>query len=77
MEIKLSFVGWLRFGDLKSGDRIQVESGTAVSDLLTQFEVDPKKQRYIKPFVHNEEVRQTHVLQDGDELLLVIAVGGG
>ena len=77
MKIKLSFVGYLEFKDVKSGDELELEAGTSVADLLTAHNVQKTHQRHIIPIVNGEEDRLSYVLQDRDELTLFLPVGGG
>jgi len=77
MKIKLSYVGYLKLDGVKSGDLVYVEDGSTVADVMTQFSIPKHQQRFITPFVNDEESKLGQELKDQDELTLVIQVGGG
>lgn len=77
MQIKLSYVGYLKFDGVKSGDMVEGREGETVAELLTRYKVRPEHQRHITPFINEEEAKLSSVLKDMDELTLVIQIGGG
>lgn len=77
MQIKVSFVGYLKVDGVQSGSRIAVDDGTTVADLLAKFRVSPQHQRFVVPVVNGREQRRSYVLQADDELSLFLPVGGG
>ena len=76
MKIRLTYVGWLKLG-VKSGSMVDVSEGATVTDVMTQFGIPSHQQRFITPFVDNEEQKRSYALKENDELTLVISVGGG
>ena len=77
MKVRLSYTGYLKFDGAKSGSQIEVEKGSTVSDVLAGFHVPQEQQRFLKLFANDESVDPTHVLRDGDELMVIIQIGGG
>lgn len=77
MQVKLSYVGYLKLPGVKSGSAVEVAEGATVADVLSQYGVAAEQQRHITPFVNGEERRHAAPLADGDELTLVIQIGGG
>ncbi len=51
--------------------------GTTVADLLRNFEYTEDQVRYIMASVNYEVKPHTYTLQNGDEVMLVVMVGGG
>ena len=52
-------------------------AGATVGDLLTGFHVPAEQQRFLKLFVNGEQVDPARPVRDGDELLVILQVGGG
>ncbi|MGM0381823.1 MAG: sulfur carrier protein ThiS [bacterium] len=76
MEIKLEYVSMLNL-DVENGATIEVEDNIQVQDLLEELGLEKKQQRFIKPFINEEEKRPTSTLSDGDKLFLFLPAGGG
>jgi hypothetical protein len=76
MKIKLSYVGWLKL-PVKTGSVVEIAEGATVSDVMTSFHIPKHQQRHITPFVNDEEQKPSFVLRENDDLMLVIAIGGG
>ena len=77
MKIKLSYTGYLKFDGAKSGSYVDVEEGSTVGDVLAGFHVPPEQQRFLTLFANSEKVDLTRVVKEGDELMVIIQVGGG
>ena len=77
MKIVLIFPGHFAFENMKSGDTIEIEDGSLVSDLLTNKGIKKEHQRFIIPIINGVEKRVTQVIKEGDELRLFLPVGGG
>ena len=77
MKIKLSYTGYLKFDGVESGDHMEVGEGSTVGDVLAGFHVPPEQQRFLTLFVNDEKVDPSRVVNDGDELMVVIQIGGG
>ena len=77
MQIKLSYVGYLKFEGVQTGDLIEVDDGATISDVLANYKIPPHQQRFLTTFVNEEEQSLRYQLQDGDELMVIIQIGGG
>ena len=77
VRITLSYTGYLKFEGAKSGSMIDVREGATVSDVLTGFDVPSEQHRFLRLFVNDQAVDPAHVLNDGDELLAIMQIGGG
>jgi len=77
VKIRLSYTGYLKFDRAKSGSQIEVEEGSTVGDVLAGFHVPQEQQRFLTLFANDERVQPTHTLEDGDELMVIIQIGGG
>lgn len=76
MEIKLEYVSMLDI-DVENGSTIEVEANSQVKDVLEELGLEKKQQRFIKPFINEEEKRPTSTLSAGDKLFLFLPAGGG
>lgn len=77
MRIKLNYTGYLKFDGVETGTLLEVGEGSTVGDLLTGFHVAPEQLRFLKIFVNEEKAAASHVLNDGDELTVIMQIGGG
>jgi len=77
MEIKLSYVGWLKLEGVKSGSTVQVQDGSTIRQVMSRYKIPDNQQKFITPFVNNEERDPGYVLRDQDELSLQFNPGGG
>ena len=77
MLIKLNYTGYLRFEGVETGTVLEVDEGTTVGDLLTGFHVAPDQLRFLRLFVNDEKAAPSEVLGDGDELTVIMQIGGG
>lgn len=77
MKVRLSYTGYLKFDGARSGSHIEVDDGSTVGDVLAGFHVPQEQQRFLRLFANDEGVDPAHVLNEGDELLVIIQIGGG
>jgi sulfur carrier protein ThiS len=70
-------VGYLNLNNVDNGATVSLAEGATVSDLLTHLGVRTSHQRHITPFVNGEKCRLPRVLKGGDDVNLVIQIGGG
>lgn len=77
MQIKLSYVGYLKFDGVANGSLIEVADGARIADVLDQLDVPKQQQRFLTTFVNDREERSSCALKEGDELTIIIQVGGG
>lgn len=77
MLIKLNYTGYLKFEGVETGTVLEVDEGTTVADLLTGFHVAPDQLRFLRLFVNDEKASPSHVLRDGEELTVIMQIGGG
>jgi sulfur carrier protein ThiS len=77
MNVTLSYTGYLKFDGAKSGSTIEVEDGSSVADLLAGFHIPHEQHRFLTIFVNDEKADSRRMLQDGDQLMVIIQIGGG
>ena len=77
MLIKLNYTGYLKLEGVETGTVLEVEEGSTVGDLLARFAVDRQKQRFLRIFANEEKADPSYVLRDGDELTVIMQIGGG
>ena len=77
MLVKLNYTGYLKFEGVATGTVLELDEGTTVADLLTRYEVDREKQRFLRIFANDEKADPSYVLKDGDELTVIMQIGGG
>ena len=77
MNIRLTYVGYLCLKNVDNGGTVTLAEDSTILDLLTSLGVRESHQRHITPFVNGDKCRPPHVLHDGDEVNLVIQIGGG
>ncbi len=77
MRIKLTYTGYLKFDGVETGSLLDVEPGSTVGDLLAGFDVARDQQRFLRLFANDEKVDPSYVLRDGDELTVIMQIGGG
>ena len=77
MQIKLNYTGYLKFSGAETGAHLDVEEGSTLGDLLAGFDVARDQQRFLRLFANDEKVDSSYVLRDGDELTVIMQIGGG
>jgi molybdopterin converting factor small subunit len=77
MLIKLNYTGYLKFDGVETGTVLEVEEGSTLGDLLAGFHVAREQQRFLRLFANEEKVDPSYVLEDGDELTVIMQIGGG
>jgi molybdopterin converting factor small subunit len=77
MKIKLTYTGYLKFDGAETGAWLEVEEGSTLGDLLAGFDVARDQQRFLRLFANEEKVGPSYVLRDGDELTVIMQIGGG
>jgi sulfur carrier protein ThiS len=77
MKIRLTYTGYLKFDGAKSGAHIDVEEGSTIADVLAGFDVPAEQQRFLKLFANDEKADPAYVMRDGDELTVIMQIGGG
>ena len=77
MNIKIKFQDPMQIEGMKSGDIIQVEEGTTLTDLLTRCNVKKEFHMFIVTLVNDKSREPSYLLQDLDEVTLFMPVSGG
>jgi sulfur carrier protein ThiS len=77
MQITLNYVGYLKFAGIPSGSRIEVADGSTIASLLSEHGISTAQQRFLTVFVDEKPAELGDELSAGDELTVVIQVGGG
>ncbi len=77
MKITLTYNGVMQIPRYKRGEEIEVPEGATPTDVMTLCEIKPDHQKYIIPFINNQEARARTPLKEKDELSLFLPLGGG
>jgi molybdopterin converting factor small subunit len=77
MKIKLTYTGYLKFDGAETGAYLEVEEGSSFGDLRAGVDVAWDQQRFLRLFANEEKVDSSYVLRDGDELTVIMQIGGG
>ena len=77
MKVKLNYTGYLKFDGVETGAVLDVEDGSTIGDLLAGFHVAPDQQRFLRLFANEGKVDPSYVVRDGDELTVIMQIGGG
>lgn len=77
IQIKVRIKGSLKKPFGQTQFNYDCAEGTTVADLLKSFEYTDDQVRYIMTSVNYEVKPHTHTLHNGDEVMLVVMVGGG
>lgn len=77
MKIRLTYTGYLKLDGAKSGGTIEVEEGSTIGDVLAGFDVPREQQRHLKLFANDESADPSRVVREGDELTVIMQIGGG
>lgn len=77
MKVKLTYTGYLKFDGAETGALVEVEEGSTIGDLLAGFDVARDQQRFLRLFANEAKVDPSYVLRDGDELTVIMQIGGG
>lgn len=77
MKVKLTYTGYLKFDGAETGALVDVEEGSTLGDLLAGFDVAREQQRFLRLFANDEKVDSSYLLRDGDELTVIMQIGGG
>ena len=77
IQIKVRIKGSLKKPFGQAQFNYDCADGTTVADLLRNFEYTEDQVRYVMASVNYEVKPHAHTLQNGDEVMLVVMVGGG
>ena len=77
MKVKLNYTGYLKLAGVETGAILDAEEGSTLGDLLARFGVAREQQRFLRLFANEEKVDASYALRDGDELTVVMQIGGG
>jgi sulfur carrier protein ThiS len=77
IQIKVRIKGSLKKPFGQTQFNYECAEGTTVAGLLKTFEYTEDQVRYIMASVNYDVKPHTHTLQNGDEVMLVVMVGGG
>ena len=77
MKIRVTYSAVLSIGNPASGSVADVEDGTTIAAFMSRCGIRPGHQRFIVPVVNGEVRRPDDVLEEGDDLNLLLPVGGG
>jgi sulfur carrier protein ThiS len=77
MKITLNYVGYLKFPGIKSGSTLEVADGSTIAALMSEHGISTTQQRFLTVFVNEEPAELADELAEGDDLTVIIQVGGG
>ena len=77
MNIQINYSGIIDIKDVPSGAMIDVPEEFDLSQVLDQLGVRREHQKFIIPFVNNDEQSLSARLNEGDKVMLYLPVGGG
>ncbi|MDD2237089.1 MAG: hypothetical protein PHP44_13400 [Kiritimatiellae bacterium] len=77
MKITLTYNGVMQIPRFARGEEINVADGATPADVMTLCEIKPDHQKYIIPFINNQEARAGTPMKEKDELSLFLPLGGG
>ena len=77
MQIRVTYSGVLKIESVENGSLVEVEEGTTISGFLTRCKILQQHHKLIVPIVNGESRRLTYVLNEGDQLNLLLPIGGG
>ncbi len=77
MKVKLNYTGYLKLTGVETGAILDAEAGSTLGDLLARFDIAREQQRFLRLFANEEKVDSSYALRDGDELTVIMQIGGG
>ena len=77
MQVRLNYTGYLKFEGVETGAVLDVDEGSTLGDLLAGFDVARDQQRFLRLFANDAKVDPSYVLCDGDDLTVIMQIGGG
>ncbi len=77
MKIKVEQVALLKCRNVPENGVVELNSSATIGDLLNVIGIRPEHQKVIVPFINRNRAKRTSALEDGDEVFLSLAIGGG
>lgn len=77
MKVSVDHIALIHAKNLDANRQVELPDGASVKDLLDQIGIEPEHQKAVVPFINKEKAKRAHALQDGDEVFLSLAIGGG
>lgn len=77
MKVKVDHVAMLHCDHLPQDGVVELSSPSTMTDLLNALGIRPEHQKVVVPFINSERAKRTSPLNDGDEVFLTLAIGGG
>lgn len=77
MKIKIEFTSHLQLIGITNHSFVEMDGPKTISQFLTECKINPEHLKYIITTVNKSQVDLSYILQNNDELLLYLPVGGG
>jgi hypothetical protein len=77
MKVKIILVGLIHLKGIKNRSIIDIKSGSTISDLYDKLKIMKVHQRFIIPFINDNEAKRSTSVNDGDTVKLFLPTGGG
>ena len=77
MRIKITYSSILKIDDIDSGDSVEIDEGTSVSELLTKCNIIESHQTFLQIYVNGRHERLQYIIQNKDIIDLILPLGGG
>lgn len=77
MRVQVEHIALIQCNFPEADRGVTLSEGATVTDLLEVLGITPQHQKAVVPFINRERAKRTHVLRDGDDVFLSLAIGGG
>lgn len=77
ISVQLHFTGLIDIKNLLSGDYVNINEGSTLSDLLSRIGIRQEHKKYIIAMVNEKKEFLHYVLKNNDQIKLFLPVGGG
>jgi sulfur carrier protein ThiS len=77
VKIRVTYSAVLSIENPPSGSLVDIDEGMTIAAFMSRCGIRPEHQRFIVPVVDGEVRRPDDVLAEGDDLNLLLPVGGG
>jgi len=77
IKVTVYFTGLIDIKNLHSGDTVELNSGSSISDLYGQIGIREEHKKYIIAMINGKNEFMHYTLKDRDEVKLFLPVGGG
>ena len=75
--MKVRVIAPFEINGLDAGSLLDVPTGTRVRDILKRSRSIARKLMFLPVMVNGKQVKESHILNDGDTLVVVFPISGG